>query len=58
MLVAEYQPRNREKARLPKLGRTWCGACDGALVGDGQKCPACGHRHPSPRAPARDARKA
>jgi len=52
----DYRLSNREKAKEPKLGKTWCGNCDGCLVGDGEKCRNCGKRHPNKRAPRRDYR--
>lgn len=41
---------NRERARAPKLGRMWCGACDAAKVATGAKCPRCGAREPHRKA--------
>lgn len=35
---------NRTMKRRPKRGQGWCGGCDAAIVGDGQKCPVCGNR--------------
>lgn len=36
---------NRIKVhRTPKLGKSWCGSCDRALLGVGQKCPICNKR--------------
>lgn len=35
---------NRLKAKIPKGGLFWCGCCDAAKVGDGSKCPVCGHK--------------
>ena len=49
-----YQPTNREKKRQPKLGKTWCGSCDGCLVGDGEKCLRCGKTNKTNKAPRRD----
>lgn len=42
----EQRKPNRERARAPKLGRMWCGACDAAKVASGAKCPRCGAREP------------
>lgn len=30
----DYIPTNREKVRQPKLGKHYCGGCDGVLLGD------------------------
>lgn len=38
----EYKPTNREKARAPKQGLSWCGGCDANMVGFGAKCSVCG----------------
>ena len=35
---------NRIKKTDPKLGKFWCWACDAALIGNGSKCPNCGHK--------------
>ena len=34
--------RNRLSSRNSKSGRTYCGKCDGGLVGEGGKCQRCG----------------
>ena len=51
----DYMPTNREKTRQPKLGKHYCGGCDGVLLGDGEKCPNCnGYDYKNKRAPKRD----
>jgi len=35
---------NRTMKRKPKRNSGWCDCCDAAIVGGGQKCPACGIR--------------
>lgn len=35
---------NRQKSRLPKMGKYWCGKCDAYKVGCGEKCPNCGFK--------------
>ena len=39
-----YIPSNREKRLKRKKGIYWCDHCDGALVGDWERCPRCGGR--------------
>jgi hypothetical protein len=42
ILEYEYKKTNREEARSPKLGKSWCGTCDRALINESRKCPVCG----------------
>ena len=43
--MTELRKFNRINAhRIAKSGKSWCGSCDRALVGVGQKCPVCGKR--------------
>lgn len=43
--MAEWRPRNRDKARSPRPGgKRWCVVCDYAMVGDGERCPVCRKR--------------
>lgn len=35
--------RNRLAKSNPKMGKTYCGCCDRALIGEGQKCHVCGN---------------
>jgi rubrerythrin len=42
----EHKKTNREKRMSPEQGGTyWCDFCDRAIVGHGQKCPACKQRN-------------
>lgn len=42
----EYQKTNREKRLTPKSdGKFWCHYCDGALVGNGERCPSCDRKN-------------
>lgn len=34
--------RNRDRARAPKGGRRWCGACDACCASPNTRCPGCG----------------
>lgn len=43
--LVSWQPSNREKAFATKKGKFWCGHCDSAKIGDGEKCPNCGKRN-------------
>jgi len=49
MLEYTYRKTNREKRLTPKKGKTWCGGCDAALVGEWEKCPLCGCRNGTKR---------
>lgn len=40
--LTEYQKTNREKKLTPKKAKFWCWHCDGALIGESEKCPNCG----------------
>lgn len=40
----EYSQTNRDKRMTPKREFGYCDGCDKTMLGNGQKCPVCGHK--------------